>query len=275
MLEVIDDHVLIQVFHHIRCHVMCSRSFHRMHIRDIGLLLAGHVLSPFLKTDDTLAFNQSEGNGSSCKDSEKITCRICAISQQSFWSSRGLLRSGPGVLSGFKPCSSFMIPFTEMFISFMLWYLFLVSVGALPGLIWPDSWRSCTFCELNCLRVRGVLGLKTDWNCSVRRDLPSEHYLYMNGHPFWGENCLGSLVCSSLCKRRAIWCLGGNHQCLGNHRWTYTTLQVIVVRRCDHKVNAYLLSWIAVGKHPSQITLNLVQVVPLIHVPPYRKCDPR
>ena len=49
------------------------------------------------------------------------------------------MRSGPGALSGFKLCSSFMIPFTEMFISFMLWYLFLASFGTLSRLMRPDS----------------------------------------------------------------------------------------------------------------------------------------
>ena len=35
--------------------------------------------------------------------------------------------SGPGALSGFRLCSNFMMPFTEMSMSVMLVYLFLAS----------------------------------------------------------------------------------------------------------------------------------------------------
>ena len=37
--------------------------------------------------------------------------------------------SGPGALLSFRPCSNFMMPFTEMSMSVMLVYLFLASGG--------------------------------------------------------------------------------------------------------------------------------------------------
>ena len=41
--------------------------------------------------------------------------------------------SGPGTLSGFRPCSNFMMPFTDMSMSVMLVYLFLASGGTFLG----------------------------------------------------------------------------------------------------------------------------------------------
>ena len=43
------------------------------------------------------------------------------------------MRSGPGALSGFRPCSNFMMPFNDMFMSVMLVYLFLASGRVFSG----------------------------------------------------------------------------------------------------------------------------------------------
>ena len=37
--------------------------------------------------------------------------------------------SGPGALSGLRPCNNFMMPFSDMVMSVMHVYLFLASVG--------------------------------------------------------------------------------------------------------------------------------------------------
>ena len=83
---------------------------------------------------ETLAFNQSEGRKPSIRDFEKMTCKMGATSRQSFRRNRGLMWSGPGALSGFRPCSNFMMPFTEMSMSVMLVYLFLASGGTFSGM---------------------------------------------------------------------------------------------------------------------------------------------
>ena len=96
-----------------------------------------------------MGFNQSEGKIPSWRDLVKITCRMGATSEWSLFRNKGLMQSGPGALSGFRPCSNFMMPFS--------------------GLWWPDSWRSWTFCWHSCLSVRGDLGVNTDWNWQLRR----------------------------------------------------------------------------------------------------------
>ena len=44
------------------------------------------------------------------------------------------MRSGPGALSGFRPCSNFMMPFDDILMSVMLVYLFLASGRTFSGL---------------------------------------------------------------------------------------------------------------------------------------------
>ena len=101
---------------------MCSNISHAIQVSDMGLELAGYDVSPFLKIGEKFALSHSDGKDPSSKDFEKITCRIGAISRQSFCSSRGRIWSGPRALSGFKPCSNLMMPFTEILRSYILGY---------------------------------------------------------------------------------------------------------------------------------------------------------
>ena len=79
-------------------------------------------MSPFLKIGETFALSHSDGKDPSSKDFEKINCRKGAISRLSFCSSGDRIWSGPGALSGFKPCSNLMMPFTKILGSCILGY---------------------------------------------------------------------------------------------------------------------------------------------------------
>ena len=91
-------------------------------------------MSPFLEIGETFALSHSDGKDPFSKDFDKITCRIGAISRLSFCSSRGRIWSGPGALSGFKPCSNLMMQFTEIFSSCILGYFIRLSGS------WEFSW---------------------------------------------------------------------------------------------------------------------------------------
>ena len=168
------------MFHHVRGY-MLRRSLHWIHIREMPII--GRACFISLQEGETLPYNQSEGNEPSCRDLEKITCGIGAISQQSLWRSKGSWS-----YVWFQALQQFhdTIYRTVYFLHVMVFIeLFLASVGTLSGLMWPDSWMSCTFCEHIWSRVRGDLGVNTNWNwCSD--DLPSS---FLRGELPW-ESCL-------------------------------------------------------------------------------------
>jgi hypothetical protein len=58
---------------------MCSNVLQRTHVRDIGLYLAGHELSPVLKIGATFAVFHWEGNDPSSSDFLKMTSRIISL----------------------------------------------------------------------------------------------------------------------------------------------------------------------------------------------------
>ena len=60
--------------------MICSRTLHRMHVREIGRQFAASDLSPFLKIGVTLALHQSAGSLPVCNDLLKITLIIGASS---------------------------------------------------------------------------------------------------------------------------------------------------------------------------------------------------
>ena len=85
---------------------------------------------------ETFASSHSDGRDQSSRDLEKMTYRIGAISRLGFYGSRGGIWSGPSALSGFKPGSNLMMPFTEILRSSIFGYLFLMSSGG---------------CDISCL----------------------------------------------------------------------------------------------------------------------------
>ena len=46
---------------------MCSITLHKIHVKEMGLLFEGSVLSPFLNKGQTCAFFQTEGSCPLCK----------------------------------------------------------------------------------------------------------------------------------------------------------------------------------------------------------------
>ena len=69
------------------------------------------------------------------------------------------MQSGPGALSGLRPCNNFVMPFTDMAMSVMHVYLFLASGGHYLG--YSDLILGGP--ELSAGRaVRGDLGVNTD-----------------------------------------------------------------------------------------------------------------
>ena len=187
---------------------MCSTNLHRMHIREIGLLLAGHVLSPFLKMGQTLAFYQTEGNVPSWRNLGKITCRMGTTSKWSLFRNKGLMRSGPSALSGFRPCSNFMMPFNDMLMSVMLVYF----SGFREDVFWVVmTWflevLNFLLAELfECsggLRGEHLLELTDKEICLMNIISPQLFTLF-------GLNCLGSPACCLWGRRKAFWYLDGS-----------------------------------------------------------------
>ena len=81
---------------------MCSRTFHRMQVREIGRWLDASDLSPFLYIGVTLALHQSVGSLPVSKDRSKITLIMGASSTRSSFQISGLILSGPVALPGFR-----------------------------------------------------------------------------------------------------------------------------------------------------------------------------
>ena len=125
MLEIIHDLVYVKMFHNIGCNYV-FKYFTEYACERYGPIICRIGVSSFLKMGERFALSHSDGSNPSSWELEKMTCRIGAISRQSFCSSRGRIWSGPGALSGFKPCSNLMMPFIEILRSGIFGYLFLM-----------------------------------------------------------------------------------------------------------------------------------------------------
>ena len=81
----------------------CSIS---LQLNEIGLLLLGEDLSPFLKIGTTLAESQSSSTQFVVRDCVKITCNIGVISDAHAFRIAIGIPSGPGDLLASKFCNN-------------------------------------------------------------------------------------------------------------------------------------------------------------------------
>ena len=95
---------------------MCSITLHNMHVKEMGIYLAGSLLLPFLKTGLILAVVQSEGLLPVEIDFWNSNWMIGAVSSLNSFMIIGLIPSGPGALSGLRLESNLRIPFMSMLI---------------------------------------------------------------------------------------------------------------------------------------------------------------
>ena len=103
--------------------MICSITLQSMQVSDIGLLLAGSPLSPFLKSGLTLALVQSLGSTPVESDLSNNRQMIGAISCLNSFKTTGFISSGPAALCGFRLDNNLSTQFRSMEISGIKGYL--------------------------------------------------------------------------------------------------------------------------------------------------------
>ena len=140
--------------------IMCSITLHKIHVREMGRLLAAADFSPFLNMGEILAEFHIDGTAPDSSERSKTTLRIGASFTLSSCRTKGLILPGTAVFFGFRFLRRFIIPASEIEISGITGVEFLNSSGKASGGMTLSSTRSCTF-----MRESGASGVNTDWNC--------------------------------------------------------------------------------------------------------------